>query len=149
MVEGGPDDGDVASVPPRRSGAEYGGGTLRSEFVRHPSGMIVLHAVGELDVPEADELTADLGAWLDDGVEVLLDLSQVTFVGSGGLAALLAANRAATERQTTLRLLCGDSRPVRRALQVSGTLTAFDVIDPRPADGTGQGAALFAVPGET
>lgn len=149
MVEGGSDDGDVVGITPPRSRAVHGGGTLRSESLRHPSGVIVLHAVGELDDPEADELTADVRAWLDEGVEVLLDLSHVSFVGSGGIAALLAANRVATERRTSLRLVCGDSRPVRRALQISGTLPAFDVIDPLPAEENGRGAALFAVPDRT
>lgn len=146
MVDARTDDGSVARFRSPRSGAGYGEGLLRAELVRHPSGVVVVHVAGELDDPEAAELVADLGVWFDAGSEVLLDLSEVSVVGSGGIAALLLAHRRATGRGATLRLACGDSRAVRRALQITGTLTAFDVVDARPRPGSGRTAALFAVP---
>lgn len=146
MVDARIGDGAAARSRSPRSGADYGGGVLRAELVRHPSGTVVVHAVGELDDPEADALATDLCVWLDAGSEILLDLSRITFVGSGGVAALLRAQRRATERSAILRLSCGSSRPIRRALQITGTLTTFDVVDPRPQTGTGRSGALFAVP---
>ena len=61
----------------------------------------------------------------------MLDLSDVTFLGSAGLAVLVAAKDAADARGHTLRLVCG-SRIVTRALEATGLLTLFDVADGVP-----------------
>ena len=61
----------------------------------------------------------------------MLDLSDVTFLGSAGLAVLVAAKDAADARGNTLRLVCG-SRIVTRALEATGLLTLFDVADGVP-----------------
>ena len=60
----------------------------------------------------------------------MLDLSDVTFLGSAGLAVLVAKD-GATPAGTSLRLVCG-SRIVTRALEATGLLTLFDVADGVP-----------------
>jgi anti-sigma B factor antagonist len=62
---------------------------------------------------------------------VVLDLSQVTFLGSAGLAVLVAAKDDAERRGHRLRLVCG-SRIVTRALEATGLLALFDVADGVP-----------------
>ena len=62
---------------------------------------------------------------------LVLDLSDVTCLGSAGLAVLVAAKDGADARGHTLRLVCG-SRIVTRALEATGLLTLFDVADGVP-----------------
>ena len=82
--------------------------------------------------PTADH---DLRAQLDEHLTtvplLVLDLSDVTFLGSAGLAVLVAAKDSADARGHTLRLVCG-SRIVTRALEATGLLTLFEVADGVP-----------------
>lgn len=61
-----------------------------------PSG-VVLSACGELDVATAPELKAELAGLLADGARVVVDLSEVTFLDSRGIGALVGATRGARE----------------------------------------------------
>lgn len=86
---------------------------------------------GELDLHTAPEfkqrIEAELGA--EPGRRVLvLVLSDVGFIDSSGLGALLAQYKALTERGG--RLVLVDPRPaVRRVLQFSGLLRMLDVVE--------------------
>jgi anti-anti-sigma factor len=120
-------------------------GALRLEQVEHPSGAVVLHASGEIDTATAPELGAEVGAWCDTASQVLLDLSGVTFLGSAGLSVLLET-RDMLEGGARLSLRCGGSRAVRRALQVTGTMELFDVVDRIPEETDTPVRSLFSVP---
>lgn len=140
-MAGPPDEkpGVSTDVAGRRSKA------LRIEQIEHPSGTVVLHASGEIDTDTAPELGAEVGAWCDTAPRVLLDLSGVTFLGSAGLSVLLET-RDMLEGATTLQLRCGQSRAVRRALQVTGTMELFDVVDRIPEESETPVRRLFSVP---
>ncbi|TCK24418.1 STAS domain-containing protein [Pseudonocardia endophytica] len=129
----------VPEVVERRSSA------LRLDQVEHPTGAVVLHAVGEIDTDTAPELGAEVGVWCDTAPQVLLDLSGVTFLGSAGLSVLLET-RDMIEDGTRFQLRCGSSRAVRRALQVTGTMELFDVVDRIPEESDAPARALFSVP---
>lgn len=83
---------------------------------------VILEVVGEIDKltgPRLDEATREA---LDDadGRAVVIDLSQVTFLGLAGLHILLNAARAARRRSEPLRLVVDHARPVLRPLQLTG-----------------------------
>ena len=119
-------------------------GALRLEQIEHPTGMVVLHATGEIDTETAPELGAEVGVWCETAPQVLLDLSGVTFLGSAGLSVLLETRDMI--EGAGLQLRCGTSRAVRRALQVTGTMELFDVLDRIPEETEAPVRSLFPVP---
>ena len=107
------------------------GEVVRFDVVRHGDDATVVHVVGEIDTLTAPVLRAQLDEHLPVVPLLVLDLSDVTFLGSAGLAVLVAAKDAADARGHRLRLVCG-SRIVVRALEATGLLTLFDVADGVP-----------------
>lgn len=87
---------------------------------------LVAYVHGEIDTLSAPLLRAELSARLPAASLIVLDLSGVTFLGSAGLAALVAAKDTVDRAGSTLRLVCG-SRIATRALEATGLLTLFDV----------------------
>lgn len=120
---------------------------LRFETSRHPSGAAVLHAIGAVDDDTSPDLWIELGIWSDEGSDLILDLSGVDFLGTAGLASLLEARDVIGDEGKRLRVICGSSRAVRRALQVTGAMELFDVQDRIPEGGTASRDVLFGVPG--
>jgi len=119
--------------PPVNPADEAGdvGEVVRFDVVTHGTDATVVHVVGEIDTLTAPVLRAQLDEHIPAVPLLVLDLSDVTFLGSAGLAVLVAAKDAADARGHTLRLVCG-SRIVIRALEATGLLTLFDVADGVP-----------------
>jgi anti-sigma B factor antagonist len=92
---------------------------------------------GDVDATSAPALGRCLQEAFDrvDAVDVLLDLSGVTFLDSAGLTVLVGAHRAAQRAHRALRLRCGVSRAVLRPLAITGLSTALTIIDAPPAGG--------------
>jgi anti-sigma B factor antagonist len=94
-------------------------------------GDVVLTARGDIDVATAPQLHAALATARSRpggsaGGRVVVDLSQVTFLGAAGLRVLLAAARRA--RGLGDDLVLRDPRPiVLRLLEVTGMAHAFRV----------------------
>lgn len=103
---------------------------VRFDVVDHENA-VVIHVSGEIDTLTAPALSEQLAQRLPNAPLVVLDLSAVTFLGSAGLAALVAAKDDAAQRGALLRLVCG-SRIVTRALEATGLLGLFDVADGVP-----------------
>ena len=83
---------------------------------------------GEIDFTSTGPLQATLsGMILPGGGTVLVDLTEVTFIDSSGLGALVQAHRTAEAQQT--RLLLVTSPAVRRVLQVTGLSEVLDSRD--------------------
>ncbi|MBC3194476.1 STAS domain-containing protein [Pseudonocardia sp. C8] len=120
------------------------GPVLRFERSRHPSGTVVLRAIGSVDDETAPDLCTELGLCAEEGSDVVLDLSGVDFLGTAGLTSLVEARDLLAAEGTQLRILCGGSRPARRALQVTGAMELFEVVDRVPGGPTRGG--LFGVP---
>jgi anti-sigma B factor antagonist len=75
--------------------------------------------VGEIDFTSSGPVQSTLTSMiLPGGGTVVADLSQVTFIDSSGLGALVQAHRTGLERDT--RLVVVASTPVRRLLRVTG-----------------------------
>lgn len=82
---------------------------------------------GEVDMVTTPRLRSYLQGQLNRPTSMLvIDLRQVKFLGSSGLAVLVATLDQARERGIKLRLVC-DSREVVRPLQATGLTDLFDI----------------------
>jgi anti-anti-sigma factor len=91
-------------------------GSARLTITSSPPGTLVV--AGELDAHTAPEL-ADALAELPEDADVMLDLSDLSFMDSSGLRVLISAHRSLTEAGQSLTLR-HPSRSVQRLLSVSG-----------------------------
>lgn len=78
----------------------------------------VWRVIGELDTHTAPQLAARLGE-LDEGTQVVLDLSQMTFVSSAGLSVMLNAQRSFEQGGGSLRVTA-PTDSVSRLIEISG-----------------------------
>ncbi|MDQ4118006.1 MAG: STAS domain-containing protein [Actinomycetota bacterium] len=104
------------------------GEVVRFEVVEHGGGAVVVGVIGEIDTMTGPVVGEQLSARLAAARLVVVDLSRVTFLGSAGLAALVAAKDEADREGKRLRLVCG-SHTVTRALEATGLMSVFDVAD--------------------
>lgn len=120
--------------PPVDTGAGDGtdiGEIIRFDVVDHGPDVRVLHVVGELDTLTAPLLQVRLAEQLAQVRTLVLDLSDVTFLGSAGLAVLVGARDDADTRGCRLLVVPG-SRIVKRALEATGLLALFATADDVP-----------------
>ncbi|WP_158548665.1 STAS domain-containing protein [Blastococcus sp. TF02A-26] len=98
-------------------------------------------AVGEIDCSTAPRLATCLDSVLAAApAEVVVDLSQVTFLDSAGLHTLVTAHGRATGLGVRLRVLVA-TRAVLRPIQVTGLEHVLGIEHVQPADDSGVGAA--------
>jgi anti-sigma B factor antagonist len=107
------------------------GEVVRFDVVGYGDKASVLHVVGEIDTMTAPLLRAQLDTQIPGNELLVLDLTEVSFLGSAGLAVLVAAKDEAELRDHRLRIVPG-SRIVVRALQATGLLGIFDIADGVP-----------------
>lgn len=94
-----------------------------------------VRVVGELDMGAAPELNATIDDLLADGQpRLLVDLTDLTFCDSSGLAAFVRGDNHCTEAGGWLRITGANGR-VERVLRISGLAEVlgyenFDVVDP-------------------
>lgn len=85
---------------------------------------------GEVDFTSAGPVQSTLTSMILPGGTVVADLTEVTFIDSSGLGALVQAHRTALERETRLVVVASSS--VLRLLRVTGldaVLETFDRLD--------------------
>src|SRR5690349_8958386 len=92
------------------------------------SGAVVVRVTGDLDLLTAPLLRRRLQPLLEQPGAVVVDLLNVGFLGSTGLAELTAAQDAAARTGVSLRLVA-TSHAVLRPLQVTGLDTLFRIFD--------------------
>lgn len=108
---------------PGRPGPEV----LDATLTRPRPDTVVLAVRGEIDTLTAPAFTAAIDELLTASGEVLvMDLTEVRFLASSGLAAMISAAHRAEDRGIRLRLVI-TSRAVRRPLEVTGTAALFDL----------------------
>ncbi|MFC4946067.1 anti-sigma factor antagonist [Pseudonocardia sp. GCM10023141] len=107
------------------------GEIIRFDVVDHGPGVRVLHVVGELDTLTAPLLNARLQEQQAAARHIVLDLTDVTFLGSAGLAVLVGAKDAADAAGGRLWVVPG-SRIVKRAMEATGLLPHFAIADDVP-----------------
>ncbi|MCP2257695.1 anti-sigma B factor antagonist [Streptoalloteichus tenebrarius] len=95
--------------------------------VRHLDGARVVAVSGEVDMLTTPTLRTHLQHHLDARPDLLVvDLSGVTFLGSSGLAVLVAAAQRARESGVPFRLVC-TTRAVIRPLTATGLVDVLDI----------------------
>jgi len=121
-------DAGIEEVDAADFAAEEIDEVVRFEVVDHGDSARVVHVVGEIDTLTAPVLRTRLDEHLPEVPLLVLDLTSVTFLGSAGLAVLVAAKDEADRHNHRFRLVPG-SRIVVRALEATGLLTLFDLAD--------------------
>jgi anti-sigma B factor antagonist len=95
-----------------------------------PSGP-TLKVIGEIDVATSPALRRALHELVDQGAaEVVVDLSQTTFIDSSGLGVLVGALRRLREADGPETIvLQGLQDPVRKVFEITGLTTVFTIRD--------------------
>jgi anti-anti-sigma factor len=93
------------------------------------NGVVVLAVTGELDLLTTDTLTSKLReALAPPNKVVVLDMSEVQFLGSAGLSALVAGAESAKSGGIDFRLVASE-RVILRPLEITGIRSTFTVFD--------------------
>ena len=131
-------------LPPRscrwRSVVAEVGGDPRSELnfpqltlVRsEQDGVHVVALGGELDLRAAGELEAALADCGEDA-RICLDLAELQFIDSTGLAAVIRAHQALEAAGGALAVVCGGEGSVRRTLETTGLTRLLSISSDRAA----------------
>jgi anti-sigma B factor antagonist len=100
---------------------------LDTTISRPDAGTVLLSVRGEIDTLTAPAFTAATDDLLaESGDALVVDLSEVRFLASSGLAVLISAAHRAEERGLRLQLVA-PTRAVRRPLEITGTGQLFDL----------------------
>jgi anti-anti-sigma factor len=92
-------------------------------------GVVVVHVAGEIDLATEDDFAEALAQGLDtDAALIVIDLTEVSFLGSSALRVLLEANMGAEAKQRQLRIALGSSF-ARRVISVAGLDQILDVYE--------------------
>lgn len=103
---------------------------------------VVVHVAGEIDLSTEDDFAEALAQGLDtDAPVIAVDLTEVSFLGSGALHVLLEANMRAEQQQRQLRVVHGGSF-AERVISVAGleqVLAVYETVaqaidSPQPAE---------------
>jgi anti-sigma B factor antagonist len=90
-------------------------------------GVRVIMVTGELDMLSAPTLEQSINHELAGGLHgLILNLDELTFLGSAGVLVLIRAQEAAQSENASLRLVC-NSRAVLRTLEICGVLERFGI----------------------
>jgi anti-anti-sigma factor len=94
----------------------------------HENGEAILRVAGALDLAGGDLLEDAIGPFVGTTPRVVVDLSEVHFIDSSGLGALIALHQRAADvgGELTLR---APSDAVRRVLDLTRTGPVFEVED--------------------
>jgi anti-anti-sigma factor len=94
---------------------------------RHDPAAAVVTLLGEHDAQSAGRLEGELAVLLDDGVNLVVDLSEATFLDYHALSVLLSARYRAEEEQLGFVLVLPENHDtqVHRTLEITGLESAF------------------------
>ncbi|WP_379628915.1 STAS domain-containing protein [Pseudonocardia sp. GCM10023141] len=88
---------------------------------------LVVTVTGDIDLSTVQRFRTAVAEGLDrvddetpDGAPLIIDLTEVTFLGSAGLHALVEVTRAAQRRREPLRIVVDHARPVIRPIEMTG-----------------------------
>ena len=88
----------------------------------------VIHVIGEVDMATGPALQNHVDRVLATRPQrLIIDLSQVSFMGSTALSVLLSARHVAAQQNTTVHLRGTDRRVVAIPLRITGIDRLFDV----------------------
>lgn len=102
---------------------------MELSVTRQGTGNVPVVAVnGEVDVYAAPALRDGLTELLEDGSSVVVDLTEVGFLDSTGLGALVAARTAAADKGGSLPLVCTHQR-ILKLFTITGLDGVFRIYD--------------------
>ena len=119
--------------------------------VRREQGYAVVAVAGEVDIATVTRLRERLFELAASGRTLVVDLDQVSFIDSAGLAALVGAARRAAAHGASLQVVCTRPRtrqlfrltgldgPVPLARTLDGALESLAAARPPPASGRAGG----------
>lgn len=101
---------------------------------RPVGGSLVLHVAGEVDLDTAPQLHAAIVDAVDRAPDggCIVDLTEVSYLGSAGLTVLLASTRHAEARSRSLPIVVDANRAVIRPIELTGVddeLRLFHTVD--------------------
>ncbi|MDH7481438.1 MAG: STAS domain-containing protein [Armatimonadota bacterium] len=88
----------------------------------------VLRLIGDLDSYTSRRLLFAVDSWIDNVEKLLVNLDQIEYIDSTGLAALVAIWVEAEKRGVRFILSCKNSR-VYRVLEITGLLNLFNLAE--------------------
>lgn len=98
---------------------------------------MVIHASGEVDLHTATDLSDRLLAAIDNGTtQLVVDLTDIGFIDSTGLGALVAAHNGATEHGVSMHVVCPSER-LLKLFRITGLHEVF-AIYPSVAQAVGE-----------
>lgn len=103
--------------------------------VRRRPGSVLVAAAGEIDISTVPRLRAVLDSAAAEGLRVIVDLEEITFIDASGLGALACAAGRAAAAGGSLHVTAVPSR-VRRLLAITG-LERHLLTAPAEAEGAG------------
>ena len=106
------------------------GARLSTEMIER-DGIPVVRVCGEIDLRTASEFERVLEAGIERGTAALIvDLTDVPYLDSAGLSALLAAHKSLSARNAVLYVVAAPGRPgLRRVLEITRLDTLIAVRD--------------------
>jgi anti-anti-sigma factor len=132
-VRGWKDSGVAVQTGQTGGGVSGESPPFRAEVTHPGGGDRVLTLAGEVDIETVRPLTNSLDAvLLDEPARVVVDLTQISFIDSSGVAAVLAALDKAHACGVDLRVVIPDTCAAHRVFQLIGlldTLPAYDSVD--------------------
>jgi anti-sigma B factor antagonist len=96
---------------------------------RATGGEFVVSVFGEVDMATAPKLLEAVGAALDSGDTVVLDLAGMTFIDSSGLKVLVTAYKRADHLRAARVVLRSPQPQARSVLEVTGLDTLLTIED--------------------
>jgi anti-sigma B factor antagonist len=100
--------------------------------VEHISGCAVMTLAGELDILAVSSVRGALVKLITHGASrVIVDLTDVDFMDSAGLGALVMAHKRARVVRGRFAIVCSSDGAVRRVLTLTGLIHVLRVFDTR------------------
>ena len=93
---------------------------------------LLVEVAGEVDMPTAPELSQAIERTPDGTDLVVIDLSDVNFLDSSGLNALVHGRRTLAERDVALTVVVPPEGAIRQVFEITRLTEPLTVIDARP-----------------
>ena len=95
--------------------------------------ILLVEIVGEIDMTTAPELAQTVERTPEGTELVVIDLSDVSFLDSSGLNALVQARRLLSERDVAVTVVVPPEAAIRRVFEITHLTEPLTVIDARPS----------------